>query len=130
MLPANPPPMTNDDAPMSRVFKIFGLVVVFTISAVVGGLIVIISTNATTTVTQDQTKDNGRILEIMVAVTGCTPEHSPEACTNMLRDRDIREGTRRIAEVDCVHRRQHAGLPAPEPGRFCIEQTPPEVYPG
>lgn len=33
-------------------------------------------------------------------------------------------------EDDCRFRRAVADLPAPEPGRSCAAQTPPDIYPG
>ncbi|MCA1571946.1 MAG: hypothetical protein LC798_16870 [Chloroflexi bacterium] len=70
------------------------------------------------------------ILRIVVAITGCTTEDTPEQCRQRMGASNTAEGARRIAEVDCVTRRALAGLPAANPPMTCIEQTDPSIYPG
>ena len=79
---------------------------------------------------RDQAKTNGHTLEIILAVTGCTLDDTPEECRDRIRAAGQAEGDRRIIEVDCAARRLAAGLPAPIPPDSCPAQTPPEVYPG
>lgn len=77
-----------------------------------------------------QSQFNARLLEIILADTGCLVDDTPAQCSQRVRDANRAEGARRIIEVDCAARRLAAGLPAPIPPDSCPEQTPSEVYPG
>ncbi len=79
---------------------------------------------------REQGAYNARLLSIVLEVSGCTVDDEPGRCAARLGLRSINEGTRRIIEVDCATRRALVGLPAHEPARSCVEQTPPDVYPG
>ena len=119
---------------MARAFKILALVASFCVAAVVGGLLVILDDSREISETNEQTKQNGEILNVIAAVTGCTIADTQESCQAKLRAetqrRNLVERVGRVVEVDCVHRRAHAGLPAPDPSKSCPEQTPKEIYPG
>lgn len=128
MPPVNQP--QNSNTPMAKSFKIFAFIATICVAGVLGGLIVIVDSKVEVRDAKLAAESNNRILNIIVAFTGCLPEDSPEICQAKKKATDVKEGTRRIAEVDCIHRRSLVGLPAPEPTRFCTEQTPPEIYPG
>lgn len=79
---------------------------------------------------RNQAKLNGQIGAVILAVTGCTVEDTPEQCRERVRSSSVAEGARRIAEVDCADRRREAGMSAPIPPDSCVSQTPESVYPG
>lgn len=79
---------------------------------------------------RNQAKVNGRMAAVILAVTGCTAEDTPDQCSNRVRSGSQAEGARRVIEVDCADRRRAAGLPAPDPADSCPNQTPPHIYPG
>lgn len=116
--------------PAAKTFKVSAFIAGVFIIAVVVGLGVIVNTNYQASAAKRLAADNTRILGIIAAVTGCNPEESLDVCSAKVRAANIAEGTRRIIEVDCITRRALAGLPAPDPTRFCTEQTPPTIYPG
>lgn len=74
----------------------------------------------------EQSSRNEALLSVVLAVTGCTVEDTPEECRQRQRDAQ----TKAIADIDCRARRRDVGLPAPTPGTPCVEQTPADVYPG
>ncbi len=61
--------------------------------------------------------------DLLISVTG--PEAQARSAAGT---RDIL--LRNAIETDCRSRRQQVRLPAPEPGRSCVDQTPADVYPG
>ncbi len=77
-----------------------------------------------------QSRANGQLLKIVVAVSGCTVHDAPADCVQRQRDEAAAEGRLRTAEVDCLTRRAIAGLATTDPARTCQAQTPPNVYPG
>lgn len=70
-------------------------------------------------------RDNNALLRIMLAVTGCTTDDTPQECQKRQTDRAAEEGTRRIVEVDCRIRLALAGLPSPPPDRPCTPKENP-----
>lgn len=110
---------------------IFGGILVGLVSIIVGLTSFIVSNSLGQVGENTKTINNTtEILRIVVAVTGCTIEDTPESCRKKLADNSTAEGARRITEVDCITRRALAGLPAPNSSGTCASQTPPEVYPG
>ena len=69
----------------------------------------------------EQSKRNEDLLNIVLAITGCTVDDTPEACAQRVGTASQEEGNRRILEVDCRIRRALAGQPAPE-GVTCIPE--------
>lgn len=67
----------------------------------------------------DQSQRNETLLRIVLAITGCTVDDTPEACAQRVGTASQAEGNRRIVEVDCRIRRALAGQPPPE-GNVCI----------
>lgn len=68
-----------------------------------------------------QSERNEDLLNIVLAITGCTVDDTPEACAQRVGTASQEEGNRRILEVDCRIRRALAGQPAPE-GVTCIPE--------
>jgi hypothetical protein len=79
---------------------------------------------------RDQTRRNGNIGRLLLAVSGCEATDTLDQCRQRQKDRALFDGRMRTTEVDCLTRRVVAGLPAPDPDRRCADQTPVSVYPG
>lgn len=66
-----------------------------------------------------QTEFNATMLRVLLALSDCTAEDTPDECRQRRKDRDRAEGVGRVAEVDCRNYRSHAGLPALPPNDRC-----------
>ncbi len=78
----------------------------------IGALYVVVQVNQASV-------DNGDILRVLLATSGCTTDDTPEACAQRQADRAAEQGTDRVAQVDC---RMHAalrGLPPIPPKERC-----------
>jgi hypothetical protein len=68
---------------------------------------------------KEQAESNGTLLRVLLAVSGCTAEDTPEECTERQAERSRLEGVLRVADVDCRLRRALAGLP---PATVCVPE--------
>lgn len=66
-----------------------------------------------------QTVHNATMLRVILALSDCTPEDTPEGCRQRQADRAKAEGVARVEQVDCRTRRAVAGLPAIAPNERC-----------
>lgn len=66
-----------------------------------------------------QSERNEAILRIILAVTGCRLEDTPEQCAERIHQANLREGERRISETECRFRAALAGKPPTNPGELC-----------
>jgi hypothetical protein len=99
--------------PVARIFFVVVAVVTFTVGAVsYGGYRIIIQS-------KEQSQFNGSLLRILLGVSGCTVNDTPQACAQRQADRSLREGRQRVADVDCRIRRALARQPSPPADAAC-----------
>jgi hypothetical protein len=105
----------NQSTGVARMVAFFMLIIVVAGTAAgVGGYNVIVQSKR-------QSEYNESLLRVVLAVSGCTTEDTPEACQQRQVDRAAAEGVQRIADVDCRFRRALARLPPPPPTEPCKE---------
>ena len=98
----------------ARAFIVFALLISLVVGVVsFGGYQVIVQSRTST-------HYNGTILKILLSVSGCTTNDTPEVCRQRQADRSTAEGLARIADVDCRLRLALAGKPPLAAGQPCV----------
>ena len=110
--------------PAARAFLIFTAAIVGTAVLVVVLLFGAVG-NTEKTVNQSEQnfgvlKDQDTILRVILAVTGCTEQDTPQQC----RERVAASSTGSVIELDCRIRLALAGEPSPKMGETCVPPPP------